>query len=122
MNRIHPLRPMRLLAPAALLTALTLAAPAFVRAQDEKKDETPYTWNLKFKKGDVYKFKDTMKAAVTLGGGMEFAFESKSITKTEVKDVADNGDITTLQTIVEGTITFNGMEVPNPEADRKTTN
>jgi hypothetical protein len=114
------MRALRLFVPAALLTAFTFTAPAFVRAQDEKKDETPHTWAIKYKKGDTFKLREKSNADISVAG-MDLKLEIKQVLKNEVKDVAENGDATIIQTIESSTILFNGMEVPNPEPDAKRT-
>jgi hypothetical protein len=118
-NLMTPAR--RLLAPALLLTAMTLVAPAFVRAQDEKPaDNATYTWTFKFKKGDVYYTKDKSEGKLNLGG-MDITFVGENVTKHEIKEVAENGDVTDVETLESSKISINGMEIDNPEKDRKVT-
>lgn len=121
MFRNRPMRAARLLTPVLIFSAFASAAPVFVRAQDEAKpaDNATYTWTLKQKKGDVSRMKEQTRANIS-AGGMEAAMEIKSVTKREVKNVAENGDVTAEYTAENVVINFNGQEIDNPEPDRKT--
>lgn len=112
----------RLLAPALLLTAVSLAVPMTLRAQDEAKpaDGKEYTWTFKHKKGDKYRMKAKAALKLTLSGN-DIPIEALSTTKHEVKEVADNGDVTTVETSESSKVSYLGMDIENAEPDRKVT-
>ncbi|MCS6776425.1 MAG: hypothetical protein RMJ43_00975 [Chloroherpetonaceae bacterium] len=110
----------RLMAMAALLSAVSSFTDR-VRAQDEAKpaDNTTYTWSFKYKKGEVLRFKEEGKLTLN-AGGMELPAEVTTISRREVKNIAENGDVTMEDRLEESSFRFAGQEVPNPEPDRKT--
>src|SRR5690554_2688900 len=106
------LRVRRLFMPAILLTAFSPVSPMALYAQEEKEkpaDDMAYTWTFKYKKGDKYRIKAKAEMKFSVSGN-EFPLEIASTTKHEVKEVADNGDVTTVETTEDVKISVAGQE------------
>ncbi|HZO88708.1 MAG TPA: hypothetical protein VFB38_10255 [Chthonomonadaceae bacterium] len=111
---------LRLCLAGALVAALPLAVPQFVRAQDAQ-DTTPYTWQFNYKKGDVSRYRVTGSLSGQLPNDSgDLSIVLKSVMKEEVKNTTDVGEADLGNTMESMEISVNGQPFPSNSDNQPT--
>lgn len=104
--------------PAIIAALLVSAAPLTARAQEAAAPVAP--WEFKFKKGDVQRYRTYIKVSARLADDSgNLAIATRSSSRHDIKDVADDGTTVYEQLDEKFDATFNGKPVvPDPGAPK----
>ncbi len=90
----------------------TLALP-LISISTARADDTTYSWSLLRKKGEISRYRQRVVVTGSLPDGTNLDVHLKSVSKQEVKEVADSGDALVVETVESRSITVNGNAIPD---------